>query len=242
MKERAISEIVGYILILGILTIFIAFSYAYVIPSIESQKENVKFENAKNIMIGITESINEVSLLSLSELNHSKSLYFQSPFPVLVFEDSRIAISAESLNREISLKTIVYETRKGTVGYENTGCFVAYPTSSLTLLSPRISFLQDPSGNISVYLPVIFLEVRESTLYGKVTFRGSLEEFLIIDASEMSLTVESSHFSKAWEDYLKEELSQISASYEIERDGNTVELSVSGNLRIFFSAYSVEII
>ncbi|MBC7114727.1 MAG: hypothetical protein H5T47_03755 [Archaeoglobi archaeon] len=242
MRERAVSEVVGYILILGIFTIFIAFSYAYVLPSIENQKEDVRFENAKNTMIEITESINEVSILSFSNLSHSKSLNFQSPFPVLVYSDSRIEISAGSLEREIPLKTIVYESRKGTVGYENTGCFVAYPSASLPLLSPRISFLQDTSGNISVYIPVVKLNISESSFYGKVILKGSLEEFSINDSSELYLEIESGHFPEAWERCLREELSRISASYEIGRDGNTVELTLSGNLRIFLSIYSVEII
>jgi len=243
MKERGVSEVVGYVLILGILTTFITFVYVFAIPSIENQKDNVEFENAKNLMIQLTNKINTVALISLpNNSEYSKSIDIPISPPLHLYEGARINISADGFQKNTTVQSLIYESPKGIVGYENTGCFLAYSQSSLVLMAPRISFLEDSSGNLSVYIPLVKIEMESSSAYGRIIVRSSGSNHSLIETSNFYLRIESEKFAKAWEEHLRGELENINTSSTISRNGNVVEVSISGNMRIFLTEYSVELI
>jgi|GEM_PF-1761551 hypothetical protein len=243
MKEKGVSEVVGYVLILGILTTFITFAYVFAIPSIENQKDNVEFENAKNLMIQLTEKINTVALISLpNNSEYSKSIDIPLSPSLYLYEGAKINISADGFQKNTTIQSLIYESPKGIIGYENTGCFLASSQNSLVLVAPRVSFLEDSSGNLSVYIPLVKIEMESSSAYGRVLVRSLESNHSLIDASNFHLRIESERFAKAWEEHLRGELENINTSYTISRNGNVVEVNVSGTMKIFLTEYRVKLI
>ncbi len=205
-SEDAVSEVIDFVTILGLLVLSIGIIGVAGYPIIKNAQEANHIENTKQSFVVLANNINKVVLGQAPSQSVELKLYGGS---LSVTGNSTMNITANNsagerivlADRQMrSIESVVGET---VVAYEGTGVWVKYPNGNTILVSKPLITNQ---SNILI-IPIVTIGGASSTGgsgMSRVTAKGvpSVTFNNVSNMSDIIVTINSS-YSKGWEKYLK---------------------------------------
>lgn len=202
-SEDAVSEVVDFVTILGILVLSIGLISIVGYPILKSSQEAKHIENTKLSFIVLAENINKVVLGQAPSQSTEVKMYGGT---LSVTGSSTINITAENSTQRITLVDQQMRSVESTVGdiviaYEGTGVWAKYPNNNtLTVYKPLIT----NQSNVLV-IPVVKISGTSSmggsgmsriTAKGvpSVTFYGNMKNITVIITGD---------YVPGWKDFFK---------------------------------------
>lgn len=206
-SEDAVSEVIDFVTILGILVLSIGVIGVAGYPIVKSVQEANHIENTRQSFIVLANNVNKVVMGQAPSQNVELKMYGGS---LSIAGNSSINITARnSTNEEVilfdrqmrSIESVVGET---IIAYEGTGVWAQYPNGNSVLVSkPLIS----NQSNI-IIIPVVSIGGTSSVAgsgMSRVTARGVPGVTLYKNMSNINVTINST-YSKGWEDYFSNDI------------------------------------
>jgi hypothetical protein len=209
-SEDAVSEVMDFVTILGILVISIGMIGVAGYPMLKNAQEANYIENTKQSFVVLTDNINKVMSGHAPSQNVELKLYggMLSVIPASTRTGSINITLNKTDNSEVTfefeLGAIEAAFDNAIVGYENTGAWVNY-TSGATLMIAKPEFVITSD---SVLIPVVTIggtsSVGGSGLVRVVVEDKWIELNATTDVNSIRIVVNSS-YSKGWQErFLKE--------------------------------------
>ncbi len=204
-SEDAVSEVVDFVTILGVLVLSIGIIGVAGYPIVKNAQEANHIENTKQSFIVLANNVNKVVMGQAPSQNVELKMYGGS---LSVTGNSTINITANSTNstgtsrivlvdRQIrSIESIVGET---VVAYEGTGVWAKYPNGNTILVSKPLITNQ---SNVAV-LPIVTIGGASSiggSGMSRVTVKGVPSVTFYKNVSDIIVTVNST-YSPGWKNY-----------------------------------------
>jgi hypothetical protein len=201
-SEDAVSEVVDFVTILGLLVLSIGLIGVAGYPIVKNAQEANHIENTKLSFIVLANNINKVVMGQAPSQNVELKMYGGS---LSVTGSSSINITARnSINENItlvdrqmrSIESVVGET---VVAYEGTGVWVSYPNGNTILVSkPLIS-----NQSNMLIIPVVAIGGTSSvggSGMSRVTAKGIPKVSVYKNVSNIIVTINST-YSNGWKNY-----------------------------------------
>ena len=134
-SDDAVSEVVGYILIFGMVVTMVGLIFIVGIPSIEDAQERAYFESIKR---GITVLDSKASMVALGE-SPAQTIRIDSKGGIFGVNGTASNIKILMDEEEIvngSLGTLTYELSDTVIAYEGGGVWMKYPKGDPVMISP----------------------------------------------------------------------------------------------------------
>ncbi|MCK5660463.1 MAG: hypothetical protein KAH86_03820 [Methanosarcinales archaeon] len=215
-SDDAVSEVLGYILIFGMVVTMVGLIFTVAMPSIEDAQERAYIESIKR---GITVLDSKASMVALGE-SPSQTISIDSKGGIFGVNESAsyISIMMNGTGMPIfngTLGTLTYELDDTVIAYEGGGVWMKYPQGDAIMLSPP----EFHYNGETLTLPIIRLRGNEytsgtGTVQFKVAKNSSEIRFpnAIINSSfvnpvagskDIQITITSDYY-KAWAKYMDE--------------------------------------
>ena len=215
-SDDAVSEVLGYILIFGMVITMVGLIFTVAMPSIEDAQERAYIESIKR---GITVLDSKASMVALGE-SPSQTISIDSKGGIFGVNESAsyISIMMNGTGMPIfngTLGTLTYELDDTVIAYEGGGVWMKYPQGDAIMLSPP----EFHYNGETLTLPIIRLRGNEytsgtGTVQFKVAKNSSEIRFpnTIINSSfvnpvagskDIQITITSDYY-KAWAKYMDE--------------------------------------
>jgi hypothetical protein len=221
-SEDGVSEVVGYMLLLGIIVTSVGLVSVLAIPIIEDAKENAYLKNMEQ---GFTVLDSKVSLVALGksptqlvQMYSQKgdiTVYNQTSNRMTVSFSNKTGTSFELYNESIG--TIQYQLGENMIAYEGGGVFRKYPGEGdpITITPPEFHY-----NGETLTLPIIKVEGNQSTggsgvlniflvsdnipnvLYPNPDFNSEFTNPLMI-GQQINVVIKSDYYM-AWADYIEQ--------------------------------------
>jgi len=218
MREKAVSEVVGSLLMLIVITLTVSILIVYGMPVIESNQNYIRMRNVAAMMVLTSEAISKVS----SDVMPVTTVRFAlSGGSLSISSDNNITVYVNNSTTNLYTLTLIpgrleYKYLNDKVCLENGGVWAFSSGSSYLIFSPHL----DVEGeNVSIALYRI---VGEGSVSGKgfaeIEIRYNSSETKIFNESgyiEMNIT---SEYAEAWKRYLEKEGLEV---------GNTAKINFS---------------
>lgn len=201
-SEDAVSEVVDFVTILGLLVLSIGLIGVAGYPIVKNAQEANHIENTKQSFIVLANNVNKVVMGQAPSQNVELKMYGGS---LSVTGSSSINITAiNSTNENItlvdrqmrSIESVVGET---IVAYEGTGVWVRYPNGNMILVSkPLIS-----NQSKMLIIPVVTIGGISSvggSGMSRITAKGVPNVIVYKNVSNISVTINST-YSNGWKNY-----------------------------------------
>lgn len=201
-SEDAVSEVVDFVTILGLLVLSIGLIGVAGYPIVKNAQEANHIENTKQSFIVLANNVNKVVMGQAPSQNVELKMYGGS---LSVTGNSSINITAiNSTNENItlvdrqmrSIESVVGET---IVAYEGTGVWVSYPNGNTILVSkPLIS-----NQSKMLIIPVVAIGGTSSvggSGMSRVTAKGIPKVSVYKNVSNIIVTINST-YSNGWKNY-----------------------------------------
>ena len=232
-SEDAVSEVVDFVTILGILVLSIGIIGVAGYPILRNAQEAKQIENTKQSFIVLAENINKVVLNQMPSQSVELKM---AGGRVSVTGSSTMTITANLTNgtnitREVladgqmrSIESVVGDT---VIGYEGTGVWAKYPNgNTLLVYKPLIT----NQSNVLV-IPVVFISGTSSIAgsgMSRVTAKGLPSVSLYENVSDIQVTINSSYWD-GWRNYFQDVM-----SWSICTLGEcTVKLETTNNIDVY---------
>ncbi len=201
-SEDAVSEVIDFVTILGILVLSIGLIGVTGYPIVKSVQEANHIENTRQSFIVLANNVNKVVMGLAPSQNVELKMYGGS---LSVAGSSSINITAKnSTNENVilvdrkmrSIESVVGET---IIAYEGTGIWAQYPNGNTVPVSKPLFSNQ---SNMIV-IPVVSIGGTSSMAgsgMGRVTARGVPGVTIYNNMSNINVTINSTYL-KGWEDY-----------------------------------------
>ncbi len=219
-SEDAVSEVVGFVTIFGMLAISILIIGVAGYPLVKSAQEVNNIENTKQSFTVLAANINKVVLGQTPSQSVEIKMYGGS---LSVTGNSVINITANSSGPRIPLVNSTLRSIESAVGdtviaYEGTGVWITYPNgNTLLIYKPLIT----NQSNVLV-IPVVSINGTSSTGgsgMSRVTAKGVPSVTFYKNVSDIIVTI-TGDYTRGWEDYFKNIM-----SWSILTSGTTSELT-----------------
>jgi len=201
-SEDAVSEVVDFVTILGLLVLSIGLIGMAGYPIVKNAQEANHIENTKQSFIVLANNVNKVAMGQAPSQNVELKMYGGS---LSVTGNSSINITASNstdqnitlIDRQMrSIESVVGET---VVAYEGTGVWVMYPNGNTILVSkPLIS-----NQNKMLVIPVVAIGGTSSvggSGMSRVTAKGIPYLNVYKNMRNISVRINST-YSNGWENY-----------------------------------------
>ncbi|MFA4935362.1 MAG: hypothetical protein WC568_05955 [Candidatus Methanoperedens sp.] len=246
-SEDAVSEVIDFVTILGILTLSIGIIGVAGYPMLKNAQEATQIENTKQSFTVLAENMNKVVLGQTPSQSVELKMYGGT---LSVTGNSTINITANSTNittGTISRIVLVYTTDmrsiESTVGntvvaYEGTGVWAKYPNGNTLLVSKPLITNQ---SNVLV-IPVVTIRGTSSTGgsgISRVMASGSPGVTLYRNVSNIMITVNSGYW-KGWENYFGRVMSWGVCTSGGPSGGCTVNLQTLNNTDVYILNIQLE--
>lgn len=220
--KEAVSEVVGYVIVVGIILLSIGIVYTNAIPALEQNRESEHISNTEKTFSTLQNNINEVAEREVPRRATELRLYDAR---MSVGESAMwMNVSAEdgtvpSLENSTDMSTIEYEHSGGRIVYENGAVMRTSRTDdgSAMLYDPGWTVREGPGGDLTVIITNLrtggFGSVGGD---GSVLVRSRMDvngvnrnglETEIREESEMTIRIRSEH-ADAWGRYF-EDLAEV---------------------------------
>lgn len=203
-SEDAVSEVIDFVTILGILVLSIGIIGVAGYPILKSAQEGKHIENTKQSFIVLAENINKVALGQAPSQSVELKLYGGT---LSVTGNSTIKINAtNSSNVEISLVDQQMRSIESTVGdtviaYEGTGVWAKYPNgNTLLVYKPLITNRSDV-----LVIPVVKISGTSSmggSGMSRVTAKGLPSVAFYGNVSNITVII-TGDYVPGWKDFFK---------------------------------------
>jgi len=253
-SDDAVSEVLGYILIFGMIVTMVSLIFTVAIPSIEDAQASAYL---KSIERGITVFDSKASIVALGE-SPAQTVNIDSKGGIFGVNESasHITVVMGDTDKKIfddTLGTLTYVLGGIVIAYEGGGVWMKYPKGDAIMLSPP----EFHYNGETLTLPIIRLLGNEATsgtgtVQFKVTkdnstirFPNSTINTLFINpvagSKDILITITSDYY-KAWAKYMEERTEvhgittndtrrEVSASLNIKTSDNAYELT--NNLNVY---------
>ncbi|AEA46148.1 DUF7289 family protein [Archaeoglobus veneficus] len=213
MREKAVSEVVGSLLMLVVVTLTVSILIVYGNPVIESNQQIIRTRNVAAMMVATSETISKVSA---DVMPSARVRFALSGGSLSVSSDNSLTLYVN--NSTANLYTLT--TTPGKIEYVHgddktciecggvwskgsTGAYIVYP--------PRIK-VQGSNVSIAIY------EIRGSGSVGgkgfaEIEIRYNSSETKIFNTSGYVVMNITSEYAQAWKRYLEEEGFTVSSEY-----------------------------
>lgn len=221
-SEDAVSEVVGYMLLLGIIVTSVGLVSVLAIPIIEDAKENAYLKNMEQ---GFTVMDSKISLVALGKSptqlvqmycqKGDITVYNQTSSRMTVSFTNKTGTSFELYNESIG--SIQYQLGENKIAYEGGGVFRKYPGEGdpVTITPPEFHY-----NGETLTLPIIKVEGNQSTggngvlnfflvsdnkpnvLYPNPGFNSEFTNPLMI-GQQINVVIKSDYYV-AWADYIEQ--------------------------------------
>ncbi len=204
-SEDAVSEVVDFVTILGLLVLSIGIIGVAGYPIVKNAQEANHIENTKQSFIVLANNINKVVIGQAPSQSVELKMYGGS---LSVTGNSSIKINAtNSTNQNITLVDRQMRSIESTVGetyvaYEGTGVWAKYPNGNTILVSKPLITNQ---SNVLV-IPIVTIGGSSSaggSGMSRVTAKGVPGVVFYKNVSNITVTINNSTYSKGWENYFK---------------------------------------
>jgi len=229
-SEKAVSEVVDFVTVLGILVLAIGLIGVAGYPVLKNAQEAQQIENTRQSFVVLAENINKIVLGQTPSQNVELKMYGGT---LSVTGNSTINITAT--NSTGKNETLVYTTDmrsiESTVGdtiiaYEGTGVWAKYPNGkTLLVYKPLIT----NQSNVLV-IPVVTIIGTSSTGgsgISRVVADGTPSVTLHRNVSNIKLTINSSYW-EGWKNYFEDVM-----SWSICTTGECTAKLETGNVDIY---------
>ncbi|MCZ7383708.1 MAG: hypothetical protein O8C63_03040 [Candidatus Methanoperedens sp.] len=203
-SDDAVSEVVDFVTILGLLVLSIGIIGVAGYPIVKNAQEANHIENTKQSFIVLANNINKVVIGQAPSQSVELKMYGGS---LSVTGSSSINITAiNSTNQTITLVDRQIRSIESTVGetyvaYEGTGVWAKYPNGNTILVSKPLITNQ---SNVLV-IPIVTIGGSSSTGgsgMSRFTAKGVPTVVFYKNVSNIIVTINST-YSKGWENYFK---------------------------------------
>jgi hypothetical protein len=240
-SEDAVSEIVGFVTILGILVLSIGMIGVAGYPIVKNTQETNHIENTKQSFIVLANNINTVVLGQSPSQSVELKMYGGS---LSITGNSTINITAinSTGQRETLFPTMYMRSIESTVGdtviaYEGTGVWAKYPNGKTILVSKPLITNQ---SNVLV-IPIVIIGGTSSvggSGMSRVTAKGMPSVAFKKNVSDIIVTI-TGDYTGGWENYFKNIM-----SWSILTSGTTSELraqlDTTNNVDIYILSIQLE--
>lgn len=240
-SETAVSEVIDFVTILGILTLSIGLIGVAGYPMLKNAQEANQIENTKQSFVVLAENVNKVVLGQSPSQGVELKLYGGT---LSISGNSTINITAKnSTGDDTTLFAQQVGSIESTVGdtvvaYEGTGVWAKYPNgNAITVYKPLIT---NQSNVLVIPAPYIRHTSGVASMGGSgmthVIVEGSAPKIKFYsNMSNITITV-TGDYAKGWEEYFE---NIISWSWRIE-SGTTSELKAKLNTTDNVDVYILE--
>ncbi len=228
-SEDAVSEVVDFVTILGIMVVFIGLIGVVGYPLVKTAQEVNNIESTRQSYAVLAASLNKVVLGQSPSQGVELKVYGGS---LSITGNSVINITANSSGGRITLVNSTMRTIESVVGeakiaYEGTGVWIKYPNgNTLLVYKPLIT----NQSNVLV-IPVVSINGTASTGgrgMSRVTVKGTPHITYYNNVSDIRVRINSS-YSKGWENYFTGVM-----SWSICFPGDcTAELETTNNIDVY---------
>ncbi|CAG1002649.1 hypothetical protein METP3_03455 [Methanosarcinales archaeon] len=215
-SEDAVSEVVDFVTILGILVLSIGLIGVAGYPILEKAQEANHIENTRQSFIVLANNINKVVMGQAPSQSVELKMYGGS---LSVTGSSSIIITANSTNistgniermpllNETRMRSIESSVGDVVIAYEGTGIWAKYPNGNTILISKPLII----SHNNMLIIPVVTINGASSvggSGMSRVTAKGVATVVLYSNVSDIIVTI-NSKYSNGWKNYVDSEMQQI---------------------------------
>lgn len=236
-SESAVSVVVGYILILGIVITSIGLMYTYGIPILESSQNKIRYQSVEQGF-------------AVLQSNLDKTAYDQAPIKTTRINvgEGTLSISsgdhlkvmvnvtnATKFQTELDLGMIEYEYQEDLVAYMNGGVFEKQADYAFIKFPPTIFVYEDLRNNETIaMISLLKMENSISSGSGIVTlvakYNSSDTNVFIESGGNLILEINSSKFADAWEEYfIKMRGTLQNTVVQLERNGDVLTVTIPFN-------------
>ncbi|APH39169.1 hypothetical protein BHR79_06510 [Methanohalophilus halophilus] len=213
MDDRAVSEVVGFILIFGIVVLSIGMIYTVGYPILSSNMEASVFESSEQSFVVLQSNMETVAFNELPVKTMKFKLYSSS---LGLSNKSNITIDYPGIDSSPqAIGTVEYGKNDKRIVYENGAVFKYYPGQRVVLTSaPPIFTSKLDSENITTITVIRTSGNSFQSGSGVSTLKMSYNNSsLTTNSSVNNLTITiNSEFASLWKEYLEENDFSISSS------------------------------
>jgi len=209
VSDDALTEVVDFVITLGIMLLAISVIGLAGYPLIEHMKESGHIDNIKQSFAVLAPNMNKI--VTGKAPSQSVELKMYSGGGVFVTGTSYMNITmdtwnettsaTETVSHERQLRMVQNEYRDTTIAYENTGTWARYPPGrSVVVTEPNIAY-----DNNSMVIPMVTITgtngMSGSGLIRVIADGGQLAVGRYENVSRVQITISSEYYD-AWERYL----------------------------------------
>lgn len=237
-SEDAVSEVIDFVTILGILVLSIGLIGVAGYPIVENAQEANHIENTRQSFIVLANNVNKVVMGQAPSQNVELKMYGGS---LSVTGSSTINITANVTNISgIERIPLLYDTKMRSIesivgdtviAYEGTGVWVKYPNGNTILISKP---LINNQSNMLI-IPVVSIDGTSSvggSGMSRVTAKGVPTVTLYQNVSDIIVTINSS-YSNGWKNYVDSEMPGIFCFSTGSPGECTEPLNIAKNINLY---------
>lgn len=236
-SQNAVSEVVGYILILGIMITSIGLMYTYGFPVLESSQSKIRYQSVEQGFAVLQSNLDKTAYdqapVKTTRINVGEGTLSTSSGDHL-----KLAVNVTNTTKfqiELDLGVVEYEYGGDSVAYMNGGIFEKQGEYTFIKFPPTIFVYEDLRNNETiVMISLIKIESNISSGSGIVTvvskYNGSDTHVFIESGANVILEINSSKYVDAWEDYfIKMKGSLQNTVMQLERNGDELAITIPFN-------------
>lgn len=220
-SERAASEVIGHVIILGITITGVAMILLVGMPTIYHMQEMINLRNAEQTFtvldsraskVALGESIQQLTNINLGGGTVAVAPNTSDDLSYMLFEMK--GASGTVISIPVSMGKIIYRIGEREIGYEGGGVWSKYPEGSVMLSPPEFNF-----NGVTITLPILTITGNSSTSgTGAASMRiektmdpvslypnSSKSDYvnpISVNVSETIITIKSEYYD-AWGEYFR---------------------------------------
>ncbi|WP_340820202.1 hypothetical protein [Methanolobus sp. WCC4] len=246
-SEDALTEVVDFVITLGIMLLAISVIGLAGYPLIEHMKESGHIENIKQSFSVLAPNMNKIASGKAPSQSVELKMYGGG---VYITGDSYMNITmdkwndttaaTETVSYEKQLRMIQNEYKDTTIAYENTGTWARYPPGrSVMITKPIITY-----DNSSMVIPMVTITgvdgVSGSGLIRVISEGGQLAVERFENVSRVEMTI-SSEYYEAWERYLSDSIGMQQTNINTTTQTVSMEKNYSQNIDVLVTVSPMSI-
>ncbi|OKY78127.1 MAG: putative pilin/flagellin [Candidatus Methanohalarchaeum thermophilum] len=254
-NEDGVSDVVGYILIFGIVVTSIAVITVFGLPTIQNAKDVAFYQKGKNSMSHLESNVEEISRGPIrgEKLNREVLMDIGEGFLEVKPNETNFTLikDGEDVIYSAEIGVIRYNFQDMVTSLEMNGLFekTAGSNSSGVLIEPNLFIANDSKGNLSVNVHIINITGEDIGFSGEKYLAISNIGFKKIYQSEKSpscsnLTIKvSSDHSFGWRNYVRSEIDDLSNNFSVHITGKELLINITNTDRedIYLNVYETKL-
>lgn len=228
-QNKAVSEVVGYVLVFGIVVLAIGLIYLAGLPALQSSKDTTQFKSVEQGFLILHTDLLKVALdqspVRTTKLGTAEGGSLISD-PNACNLSIEIVESGNSVNHTIEMGSIEFSSRLGSISCENGAVITKYPSGSIMVSKPRM-FNSTDRGDIDIMFSLIKINDSFSSAGGgiaQVTISNPRFNESVFNTPEVYRNGElrimvNSTYADAWARFLNDEFSATFSSSTADSTG-----------------------